>query len=189
MAALRAASAGVRLGEHDIAVAVGSELVSRALRQSRYQAAGGRIRFDAEFLRWTLSDGAGAVVLEPAPRPDGLSLRLDWMHLASHAHEHQVCMSAGLADGGRPTARSRSTVDAGRTWMDQPDASAADQAGMLVLRQDVGALPALFAVGLREFAGLVRRGRVAPAPGRPHPLPLYPASFPGRVVALRLRLR
>jgi 3-oxoacyl-[acyl-carrier-protein] synthase-3 len=163
MAALRAAAAGVRLGEHDVAVAVGSELVSRALRQSRHQVAGPRVRFDAEFLRWTLSDGAGAVVLEPAPRPDGVSLRLDWMHLTSHAHEHQVCMFAGLADGGRSTTRAQTTVDAGGTWMDQPDASTADQAGMLLLRQDVAALPALFGVGLREFASLVRQGKFNPA--------------------------
>lgn len=160
MAALRAASSAVRLGEHDIAVVVGSELVSRALRRSRYEPAGGRVRFDAEFLRWTLSDGAGAVVLEPRPRPDGPSLRLDWMHLVSHAHDHGVCMSAGLRDGGRSALSS--TVEPGATWMDQPDASSADRAGMLLLRQDVAALPALFQVGLREFAGLVRRGRFDP---------------------------
>jgi 3-oxoacyl-[acyl-carrier-protein] synthase III len=132
---------------------VGSELISRALRRSRYDAAGPRVRFDAEFLRWTLSDGAGAVVLEPAPRPDGPSLRLDWMHLVSHAHAHRVCMSAGV-----------STVDdgPGATWMDQADAGEADRAGMLLLRQDVGALPALFQAGLREFAGLVRAGRFDP---------------------------
>src|SRR5215471_7741800 len=108
LAALRSAAAAVRLGEHDRAVAVGSELASRSLRQSRY--AGARARFDAEFLRWTLSDGAGAVVLEPAPRPDGTSLRLDWTHLVSYAHEYPVCMRAGLADGGGPTA--------GNTWLD-----------------------------------------------------------------------
>jgi hypothetical protein len=37
-------------------------------------------------------------VLEPQPRPDGLSLRVDWVHLVSHAHQHPVCMSAGLGD-------------------------------------------------------------------------------------------
>lgn len=158
MAALRAAAAAIRLGEHEAAVVVGSELVSRILRQSHYDAAGGRARFDAEFLRWTLSDGAGAVVLEPAPRPGGLSLRLDWMHLVSHAHEHPVCMRAGLADGGRPAG-----MRAGSTWLDLPDVSSAERAGMLLLRQDVRALPELFRVGLREFVALVRQGRFAPA--------------------------
>jgi 3-oxoacyl-[acyl-carrier-protein] synthase-3 len=99
MAALRAAASAIRLSDHDVAVAVGSELVSRALRRGRYDAAKERVGYNAEFLRWTLSDGAGCVVLESAPRPDGPSLRLDWMHLVSHAHAHRVCMSAGLADG------------------------------------------------------------------------------------------
>jgi 3-oxoacyl-[acyl-carrier-protein] synthase-3 len=126
---------------------VGSELVSRSLRQSRY--AGVRAGYDAEFLRWTLSDGAGAVVVEPAPRPDGSSLRVDWIHLASHAHRYPVCMSAGGA--------------AGRSWLDLPDAAGAEREGMLRLRQDVRSLPALFRVGLGEFVKLVRQGRVRPA--------------------------
>jgi 3-oxoacyl-[acyl-carrier-protein] synthase-3 len=184
MAALRAAASAVRLGEHDVAVVVGSELVSRALRGSRYEPAGARVRFDAEFLRWTLSDGAGAVVLEPRPRPDGASLRVDWMHLVSHAHEHGVCMSAGLSNGGRPVRTAFSRVEPGATWMDQADASSADQAGMLLLRQDVAALPALFQVGLREFAGLIRRGLFAPA-DIDHVLCHYSAEhFRGEIFAL-----
>jgi 3-oxoacyl-[acyl-carrier-protein] synthase-3 len=191
MAALRGAASAVRLGEHNRAVAVGSELASRSLRHSRYAAAGARARFDAEFLRWTLSDGAGAVVLEPAPRPDGTSLRLDWMHLVSYAHEYPVCMQAGLAVDALGSPRlglagpvsprpelaglgsARGVADgavgsvvsaaAGQTWLDQPDAASAERAGMLVLRQDVRALPHLFEVGLREYAALIRRGRFAPA--------------------------
>ncbi|GIF97140.1 3-oxoacyl-[acyl-carrier-protein] synthase III C-terminal domain-containing protein [Catellatospora citrea] len=148
MAALSAAARAVRLGEHDAAVVVGSELVSRSLRQSRYE--GERAGFDAEFLRWTLSDGAGAVVLEPRPRPGGLSLRLDWTHLVSYAGERPVCMSAG----GEPVA--------GRTWLDGPDAASAERAGLVRLRQDVKSLPALFGLGLREYMGLVRAGRFTP---------------------------
>src|SRR5215469_5663537 len=95
MAAFKAAVSAVRLGEHPVAVAVGSELVSRSLRVG---AADTPEAPDTSFLRWTLSDGAGAVVLESRPRPDGLSLRVDWMHLVSHAHSHPVCMSAGLRE-------------------------------------------------------------------------------------------
>src|SRR5438128_2379923 len=81
-------------------VSAPSELISRALRQTHYA---GRPAFDAEFLRWTLSDGAGAVVVESRPRPDQPSLRVDWVHLVSHAHENPVCMRAG-SGGGEPTA-------------------------------------------------------------------------------------
>ncbi len=170
MAALAAAARAVRLGEHPAAVVVGSELVSRSLRQSRYE--GDRTTFDAEFLRWTLSDGAGAVVLEPSPRPDGLSLRLDWTHLVSHAGQRPVCMSAG------------GEAVAGQTWLDGPDVAAAERAGLVRLRQDVKSLPALFQLGLREYMGLVRAGRFTPA-GIDHVLCHYSAEhFRGEIFGL-----
>jgi 3-oxoacyl-[acyl-carrier-protein] synthase III len=139
MAAMRAAVSAVRLGEHPVAVAAGSELVSRSLL-TRPAATP-----DTGFLRWTLSDGAGAVVVEPEPRPDGLSLRVDWMHLVSHAHDHPVCMSAGLGDGR-----------AGSTWLDN------EAAGIPVLRQDMTVLPALLELGVAEFDALVKAGRIDP---------------------------
>lgn len=151
MAAFIAAERAIRCGDHSCAVAVGSELVSRALRQSRYGT--GRTGFDAEFLRWTLSDGAGAAVLCDRPKADGLSLRVDWTHLVSHAGSQPVCMSAGHA--GTPTA--------GRTWLDQPDASSAEDRGMFWLRQDVKALPGLFRLGLRDFLRLVRDNKFQPS--------------------------
>jgi 3-oxoacyl-[acyl-carrier-protein] synthase-3 len=151
VAALAGAVRGVRLGEHDVAAVVGSELPSRSLRQPRYSD---RPRFEVEFLRWTLSDGAGAVLVESAPRPDGLSLRVDWTHLVSHAHQHPAVMVAGSAAGGEPTA--------GETWLDQPTIAEAAALGQVRLRQDVRALPELFQVGLREFISLVRAGRLEP---------------------------
>lgn len=141
MAALVGAARAVGAGVHETALVVGSELASRALRATDSRDG------DVEFLRWTLSDGAGAVVLEPAPRPDGLSLRLDWTHLVSRAHERPVCMSAG----GVPTA--------GETWLD----GAEIDPRLVRLRQDVALLPDLFRAGVHEFAQLVRDGKVRPA--------------------------
>jgi len=148
MAALKAAVSAVRLGEHPVAVAVGSELVSRSLLTSSADAP------DTSFLRWTLSDGAGAVVVEPEPRPDGLSLRVDWMHLVSHAHSHPVCMSAGLLDDGEPRA--------GSTWLDLRDPLDDSACEVPRLRQDMAALPALIDVGVAEFSALVKAGRIDP---------------------------
>ena len=142
MAALKAAVSAVRLGEHPVAVALGSELVSRSVGASAADAP------DTSFLRWTLSDGAGAVVLEPRPRPDGLSMRVDWMHLVSHAHSHPVCMSAGLNDDLQPRA--------GGTWLDQREPQVPR------LRQDMSALPALVDMGVAEFDALVKAGRIDP---------------------------
>jgi 3-oxoacyl-[acyl-carrier-protein] synthase-3 len=148
MAALKAAVSAVRLGEHPVAVAVGSELVSRSL------GAGAADTPDTSFLRWTLSDGAGAVVLESRPRPDGLSLRVDWMHLVSHAHSHPVCMSAGLGPDLQPRA--------GGTWLDRPKPGAGEEFTLPRLRQDMSALPALLDMGVAEFDALVKAGRIDP---------------------------
>lgn len=59
------------------------------------------IAFKKEFLRWMLSDGAGAVLLENKPTGE-LSLKIEWMESFSYAHEHEACMYAGgdkLEDG------------------------------------------------------------------------------------------
>jgi 3-oxoacyl-[acyl-carrier-protein] synthase III len=164
IAALRSVEDTVRLGRHRVGVAVGSEMVSRTLRASRFADAG----FDAEFLRYMLSDGAGAVVVEGQPAREGLSLRIDWTHLVSHAHRFDVCMYAGAASPDRVTA--------GSTWQDQPTPTDAHQAGMLNLRQDIGILGNILAVGVEEYVGLVRDGRIEPA-GIDHLLVHYSSEY------------
>jgi 3-oxoacyl-[acyl-carrier-protein] synthase-3 len=157
MAALKGAVSAVRLGEHPVAVAVGSELVSRSFGIAPADTP------DTIFLRWTLSDGAGAVVVEPQPRPDRLSLRVDWMHLVSHAHEHPVCMSAGLDEDRTPRA--------GATWLDRRPGRPVE---VPRLRQDMSVLPDLIDVGIAEFCSLVRAGRIDP--GTEHILCHYSAE-------------
>src|SRR6201995_1872449 len=71
--AAKAAWQAVRTGEAQCAAAVASEFSSRWFRPSFYEGTGlidskGRLAMEADFLRWTLSDGAGAVVIEPARR-------------------------------------------------------------------------------------------------------------------------
>src|SRR3984893_13930578 len=65
MAALKAAVSAVRLGEHPVAVVVGSELVSRSFAAP---GDGGDLP-DTSFLRSAPSDGAGADLAESEPRP------------------------------------------------------------------------------------------------------------------------
>jgi 3-oxoacyl-[acyl-carrier-protein] synthase III len=168
MAALKGAVSAVRLSEHPVAVAVGSELVSRSLAIAPADT------LDTNFLRWTLSDGAGAVVVEPRPRPGGLSLRVDWMHLVSHAHEHPVCMSAGLGEDRTPTA--------GATWLDRRPGGPAE---IPRLRQDMSVLPDLIDVGIAEFCSLVRAGRIDP--GTEHILCHYSAEHFRAKLFARLR--
>ncbi|WP_062211850.1 3-oxoacyl-[acyl-carrier-protein] synthase III C-terminal domain-containing protein [Demequina oxidasica] len=146
LAALDAAVSKIRLGDHPIAAVVGSELPSRSLRQRRFD--GIRARMDSHFLRWMLSDGAGAAIVEFQPHPSRPSLRVDWVRHVSLAHEHDVCMRAGM-EGIDPVV--------GETWQ---DVDHADAAGMLVLRQDVSVLDELADAGIRQFEELVDTGLI-----------------------------
>jgi len=53
------------------------------------------IAFDKDFLRFMLSDGAAAALLQPNPNPNGISLRVEWIEQQSFAHELPTCMYAG----------------------------------------------------------------------------------------------
>lgn len=53
------------------------------------------IAFEKDFLRWMLSDGASAALFQDKPNETGLSLRVDWVEIASYANELETCMYAG----------------------------------------------------------------------------------------------
>jgi 3-oxoacyl-[acyl-carrier-protein] synthase-3 len=103
-AALKHAWLAVKAGEAQRAIASASEVASSCLRGEFYEAETDRqiealeaqpqIAFEKDFLRWMLSDGAGALLLENAPRGP-LSLRIEWIELSSAAHELPACMYMG----------------------------------------------------------------------------------------------
>ena len=96
--ALKSAVNSVRLEEHENAVVCASELSSRLLKGSRYEAVDAEVDLEAEFLRWMLSDGAGAMALQTKPRLKGISLRVDWIDIKSYASDFDLCMSCGTSD-------------------------------------------------------------------------------------------
>lgn len=53
------------------------------------------LAFEKDFLRWMLSDGAVAVLLQDKPNKDSLSLKVEWVELCSFANEVESCMYAG----------------------------------------------------------------------------------------------
>lgn len=55
----------------------------------------GIIAFEKDFLRFMLSDGASAALLQDKPNKNGLSLRIEWVEQRSFAHELPACMYAG----------------------------------------------------------------------------------------------
>lgn len=136
MSALKYAWLSVRSGEARRAVASGSELVSPLLMARNFEAelehklqaleARPEIAFEKDFLRWMLSDGAGAMLLEAAPRGP-LSLRIDWIELSSGAHELPACMYAGA---------DRNADQSLRGWMDMPPAEWSARS-VFAIKQDV----------------------------------------------------
>ncbi len=146
--AIRAAVNSLRVGDQPNALVVVSELASRLFKHTRYEAAGGQtaMDFDAEFLRWMLSDGAGAWLLERAPR--GRCLRVDWIRSYSHADSLPVCMSIG-----RPTDSTDS-----RSWQDFPTYAEAEAAGALLIRQDVRLLDHIVKLGVDGTLRLIGEG-------------------------------
>jgi 3-oxoacyl-[acyl-carrier-protein] synthase-3 len=105
ISALKYAVNGLRAGDYSRAVATGSELSSASMQAKNFAAEidsqidlldkQPELAFEKDFLRWMLSDGAGALLLENAPRSDGLSLRVDWIDSMSYAGEMETCMYAG----------------------------------------------------------------------------------------------
>jgi 3-oxoacyl-[acyl-carrier-protein] synthase-3 len=103
--ALRYAVMSITLGQVQAAVATGSEIASTFLRSGFFSQMGDDLAvdlekrpvlgFDADFLRWMLSDGAGAMLVEPLPRPGQLSLKVEWIEHLSFANELPACMTAG----------------------------------------------------------------------------------------------
>ena len=124
VSAIQAAAQGVELGGHASALAVASELPSRLFKRSRFAARDYDADFDAHFLRWMLSDGAGALLLGNSGRAAGhlrgVRLRLKRVHQRSFSGDYPVCMQLGLSADRqrghldyrpgptpRPTARCR----------------------------------------------------------------------------------
>lgn len=118
------------------AIVTGSEVASLGLRAGNYdgelpgdaQARGANtdLAFEKDFLRWMLSDGAGALLLEPAPRP-GLNLRIEWIDIFSYAHLLPACMYMGAEK--QPDGRLRG-------WM-RYSAREREAKSLFALKQDV----------------------------------------------------
>ncbi|MDR2690403.1 MAG: beta-ketoacyl-ACP synthase III [Azoarcus sp.] len=128
LSALKYAWLAVKAGEAANAVATGSEMPSPVLRAEHFAAENAArvdalenhpwIAFEKDFLRWMLSDGAGAFLIESRPRAGRINLRIDWIDLFSAAHRLPVCMYAGGERGsdGELIGWARFSP---RTWAEQ----------------------------------------------------------------------
>jgi 3-oxoacyl-[acyl-carrier-protein] synthase-3 len=105
LTAMKYAYLDIAAGLAERAVATGSEFASSVMKASTFWRDEGSgadeleqrpsLAFEKDFLRWMLSDGAGAALLANAPNPARLSLAVDWIETRSHAGRLPVCMYAG----------------------------------------------------------------------------------------------
>jgi 3-oxoacyl-[acyl-carrier-protein] synthase III len=156
VSALKYAANQVALGEKLAAIAVAAEFPSRLFKHTQFEAqtlaqTGQTLNFDTEFLRWMLSDGAGACLLQNHPNPHGLSLKVEWIELISHANAYPVCMYAGTANETATTS-----------WSDYATYADAGQAGAINLRQNIRLLDHVIKLGVEGWLKLIDLGRVQP---------------------------
>lgn len=110
MNALKFGYLSVKSGNSVNAVCTGSERVSTWMLADKFENEIINLKkleeqpivaFKKDFLRWMLSDGAAAFLLENKPNGN-ISLRIEWMEAFSYAYELETCMYAGgdkLPDG------------------------------------------------------------------------------------------
>lgn len=158
--ALRAAMLEVAYGGRVLAGVTASEFSSRFFRPGFYKPFLGlhgdlRPPFEAEFLRWTMSDGAGAVLVAPEPRPDGISFKIEWIDIASQADRFDPCLYAGIA--------AEADGDLLKGWSHYLSPSDAARDGALLMRQDLALLKRILAAWAERYQRLVETGRIDPA--------------------------
>lgn len=105
MSAMKYAWLNILSGLSKRAVSSGSEFVSSCMRASNFETENPEkvealnkkpsLAFEKDFLRWMLSDGAGAALLADRPNEGRLSLKIDWIDILSYSGELPVCMYAG----------------------------------------------------------------------------------------------
>jgi 3-oxoacyl-[acyl-carrier-protein] synthase III len=159
MMAAKAAVLQVRADGKRAGVAVGSEFSSRFFRPGFYQDAEDALgrddqRLAAEFLRWTLSDGAGAVLFEPRPNERRQSFKVEWVRLVSLASHFETCMFAGTAAGRRGNPDG--------LWSHHVSPIDAVRQGAVMLLQDMALLKRIIRAWVGEYLKLVDIGMIDP---------------------------
>ncbi len=138
MMALKYAYMNVAVGSIHRAVATGSEVMSAFMRAGYYEGIDQNkekvskkdevLPFDSSFLRWMLSDGAGAVFMTDIPAEGRPALRIEWIEQVSFAGEFETCMYAGAFKNEDGTMRG---------WREYPSQFDAVKNGVFLVHQDV----------------------------------------------------
>jgi len=159
MMAIKNAFLHVQSGEVDSAIACAGELASRMFKAQRFESQdailqNGLLGLETDFLRWMLSDGAGALLIESKPQYDSFSLKLEWIDLKSHATLLQPCMYTGMNKTNEGAQ--------GKSWIDYDSFSEADKAGAINLKQDIRLVNNIVGLGVQHFFHLVEEEKINP---------------------------
>ncbi|SEL69202.1 beta-ketoacyl-ACP synthase III [Parapedobacter koreensis] len=156
MNALKYAYMAVATGSTRQAVCTGSERVSSWLRADKFNNESERlaaleqnaiIAFEKDFLRWMLSDGAGAMLLGAQPTHPGRSLAIHWIDGISYAHELEPCMYAGAVKADGTLIPWSDTAP--EAWLDQ---------SIFAIKQDIRLLEAhIIPKGVQSIQAVLRR--------------------------------
>ncbi len=104
MQALKYAWLNIGSGVARNAICAASERMSAWMRAENFKAEGLNLELlqkrpiiahEKDFLRWMLSDGAAALLLQDHKADSGLSLKVEWVELISYANIRETCMYIG----------------------------------------------------------------------------------------------
>lgn len=104
MQSFKHAYLSVKADEKKKVVSCGSERLSVLMRANNFKEEVNHLKrmeenpyiaFEKDFLRWMLSDGAGAFLIENKKNKVGLSLKVEWIEICSFANELETCMYMG----------------------------------------------------------------------------------------------
>ena len=124
--AMKYAYLSIKAGEATKAITTGSELVSPMMMARNFEAESRSVSelesnpfigFEKDFLRWMLSDGAGAALLQDTPNANGISLKVDWVESRSYAHEYETCMYSAADKNKDGSVRSWKEFEPAE-WLD-----------------------------------------------------------------------
>lgn len=149
--ALKSAYLQIKAGEHRNAVATGCEFASRYFRPGFYETymkANGldHLPLEADFLRFTLSDGAGAVLMENRPNERQISFKMHWIDIKSYADRFTTCMLGGGTWQDRQDPKP---------WSHYEDLNAAVADGAFILKQDFDLLKQMIPVWVAHYLDLI----------------------------------
>ncbi|MCG3167341.1 MAG: hypothetical protein POELPBGB_03131 [Bacteroidia bacterium] len=112
------------------------------------------LAFEKDFLRWMLSDGAGAALLQDKPAQDGLSFKIEWMDLFSFAGELETCMYAGADKKENGNLKGWKEYEE-HEWLEK---------SIFSLKQDVKMLDKyIVSVGVKKLAETLKKHNIASA--------------------------